>query len=179
MEYNIPPFFSLVPSIFCWYIPFQMVDASIAMLVLPECILLTLDVSAARCTPGGYAGWLGKGIQENWDETRFITWRTIPSQKTTTWRTHPSQKFQKQKHLMATVDFCQPSEVLRWQVICDVLSENSTSQEYGILPPRAAGFIIRWQLCFFNRQNTGPVAIIFHELYPPRFKTTFLYTNIL
>ena len=129
----------------------------------------TLDVSAARCTPGGYAG------EPIHPKTK--TQRTIPSQKTTTWRTHPSQKFPKQKHLMATVDFCQLSKVLRWQMICDVLSENSTSQEYGIFPPRAAGFIIRWQFFFLTDRILGLwqsffTNCILHGLKPPFFIPT-------
>ena len=160
MEYNIPPFFPWYPAFFAGTYHFKW-----WMLPLPLAPwMFQLHAVHLAATLGDWLGVSKKTGMKR--DLHYLKNHPIP--KNNNLKNPSIPKIPKTKTLnVQFVDFCQPSEVLRWQVISDVLSENSTSQEYGIFPPRAAGFIIRWQLFFLTDRILALLQFIFHELYPP------------
>ena len=132
-----------------------------------HCHVGTLDVKAAPCTPGGYAGWwLGVSKKTGMKRDSLLE-EPIPSQKTT-WRTinHPSQN-SKTKTLNGNCWFL--SAFRSSEVTSDLRCLIGKQHLSGVRNPSASGSRVHHSMAtfFVYRLNLGLLQFIFHELYPP------------
>lgn len=160
MEYNIPPFFSLVPSIFCWYIPFQMVDASIAMLAP-----WMFQLHAVHLGGNAELWWLGVSKKTGMKRDSLLEEPSHPKIPKLEEPIHP-KKIPKQKHLMCNllIFVSLPKFLSDTWLRCLIWEQHLSGVRN--LPAWKQGSSFDGNF-FCLQTELGPVAIIFHELYPP------------